>query len=260
MAEAGEAADEAEDDDELVFDSDESVCDDCSDDEEIAELVADPDFSSCGTGWLDKDDSCHRSIQIELHRAKCRREEAYVKLSRTPSNARSKSATAKEFSHCCRQVENLQAELRNYEVEGILDPRHISCCSDLVSEIESLEISVRWLEIDLQPDQTWEAPEDRARALDFLCSSSKKLGNLKKALKTWDELEGDTADGCNSGVATKREGSPSQIRATQEADHLEAALNDLVDVICQNPRQLDEARPKKAHSKNMRRKVERGYV
>ena len=37
-------------------------------------LATDPDFSSCG---LDRDDSCHRSIQIELQRAKCRREEAY---------------------------------------------------------------------------------------------------------------------------------------------------------------------------------------
>ena len=138
----------------------------------------------------------------------------YAKLLRTPSNARSKKSADTAFNHSCRQVENLQAELRNYEDEGILDLRHIRCCSDLVSEIESLECSVRWLETDLQPHQTWEAPEDRVRALDLLRSSTKKLSNLKKALKTWDEHEGDGADGCNLGVATKREGSPSQIRAT----------------------------------------------
>ena len=122
-----------------------------------------------------------------------------------------------------------------------------------------MECSVRWLETDLQPHQTWEAPEDRVTALDLLRSSTKKLSNLKKALKTWDEHEGDGADGCNSGVATKREGSPSQIRAAQEADHLEAALKDIVD-ICQKPRLLEKARPNKAHSKSMRRKVEREYV
>ena len=120
MAEADEAEDDDEpvfDGDEFVFDGDEFVGDDYSDDEGIVRLIADPDFTSCGTGWLDKDDSCHHSIQIEHLRTKCRRDEAYVKL------------------------------------------------------------------------------------------------------KTWDEHEGDTADGCNSGVATKREGYPSQIRATQEADH-----------------------------------------
>ena len=94
---------------------------------------------------------------------------------------------------------------------------------------------------------------------DLLRSSTKKLSNLKKALKTWDEHEGDGADGCNSEVATKREGSPSQIRAAQEADHLEAALKDIVD-ICRKPRLFDEARPNKAHSKSMRRKVEREYM
>ena len=95
--------------------------------------------------------------------------------------------------------------------------------------------------------------------LDLLRSSTKKLCNLKKALKTWDEHKGDSSDECNSGVATKREGSPSQIRAAQEADHHEAALKDIVD-ICQKPRLLDEARPNKALSKNMHRKVEREYM
>ena len=91
IADAGEAADEAEDDDEFVFE----FCDEysevfsagSSDEVETNTLVADPDFSSCGMGWLDIDDSCHRSIQIELQRAKCRRDEAYVKLLRTPCTA-----------------------------------------------------------------------------------------------------------------------------------------------------------------------------
>lgn len=74
-----------------------------------------------------------------------------------------------------------------------------------ISEIESLEHSVRLLETDLQPDQTWEGLEDRARALDF---SSKKLCNLKKASKICDEHKGDSADGCKLGVATKSKGIP----------------------------------------------------
>ena len=113
-----------------------------------------------------------------------------------------------------------------------------------------MELSVRWLEMDLHPDQTWEVPEDRERALDLLRSSSKKLCNLKTALNTWDEHK---AEGCNSGVATKREGFPAQIRAMQEA-----ASEDTVDSF-QKPQLSDEARPK-ARSKNRRRKLERGYM
>ena len=52
-------------------------------------LAVDPDFASCGTKWLDKEDSCHRSIQIASQRAKCRREEAHAMLLKTPSDARS---------------------------------------------------------------------------------------------------------------------------------------------------------------------------
>ena len=134
-------------------------------------------------------------------------------------------------------------------------------CSDLVSEIENLELSVRWLEIDLHvhPDQTWEVPEDRERALDLLRSSSKKLCNLKTALNIWDEHKGDKAEGCNSGVATKREGSPAQIRAMQEADHLEAASEDTVDSF-QKPCHNCWMRLDLRRSKNRRRKLERGYV
>ena len=92
----------------------------------------------------------------------------------------------------------------------------------------------------------------------MLRTSSKKLCNLKTALNLWNEHKGDKAEGCNSGVVRKREGSPTQIRAMQEAGHLEAASEDTVDSF-QNPQQLEEARPK-ARSKNRRRKLERGYV
>ena len=103
-----------------------------SDEVETNTLVTDPDFSSCGMGWLDMNDSCHRSIQIELQRAKCRRDEAYVKLLRTPSTACSKKTTAKEFDHTCHQVESLQAELGRYmklkalSTSDTLDPVLIS--------------------------------------------------------------------------------------------------------------------------------------
>ena len=60
-------------------------------------------------------------------------------------------------------------------------------------------------------------------------------------------------------MATKREESPSHIRAAQEADHPKAALKDTVD-ICQKPQLLDEVRPNKVLSKNMRRKMEREIV
>ena len=103
-----------------------------SDEVEANTLVEDPDFSICGTGWLDKDNSCHRLIQIEFQQAKCRPDEVYLKLLRTPSTARSKKTTAKEFDHICRQVESLQAELGRYEDEGTFDIRHIRSCSDLV--------------------------------------------------------------------------------------------------------------------------------
>lgn len=93
---------------------------------------------------------------------------------------------------------------------------------------------------------------------DFV--GDEKLFNQKNALRTWEEHEGDSADGCNSGVATKREGFPSQTRATQEADHPEAALKDTVD-ICEKPRLLDEAIDLRlSQLKNMRRKVERMIV
>ena len=37
--------------------------------EEEKVLAVDPDFASCGTEWLDVDDSCHRLIQITFQRA-----------------------------------------------------------------------------------------------------------------------------------------------------------------------------------------------
>ena len=43
-----------------------------SDESEEDGLAKDPDFTSCGTRWLDSEDSCRRSLQIALQRAKCR--------------------------------------------------------------------------------------------------------------------------------------------------------------------------------------------
>ena len=56
-------------------------------------------------------------------------------------------------------------------------------------------------------------------------------------------------------MVTKREGSPAQIRAMQDADHLEAASEGAVDIF-HKPRPLDGARSK-AHSKN---RLEREYT
>ena len=66
-------------------------------------------------------------------------------------------------------------------------------------------------------------------ALGQLSSNSKKVRHLKLVLNQWDEQTGNEAEGCNSEVATKREGSPLRIRAMQEADYLEAASIDKVD-------------------------------
>eukprot|EP00731_Ephydatia_muelleri_P009869 Em0005g455a len=71
----------------------------------------------------------------------------------------------------------------------------------------------------------------------------KHIGHIKKVIPKVIELKGDKAEGCNSGVAMKREGFPAQIRAMQEADHLEAASEDTVDSF-QKPQLSDEARPK----------------
>ena len=82
---ADEAAAE-EDEDEFSFEGFDEYLDDLDvdsleePDEEEKMLAIDPDFASCGTEWLDGDDSCHRSIQIAFLRAKCRREEAHAVL------------------------------------------------------------------------------------------------------------------------------------------------------------------------------------
>ena len=263
MASATEEDDEEDDFAYDVFAYDEwveeevSSCEDS--DDACTPLATDPDFSSCGICWLDRDDSCRRSIQIELQRAKCRREEAYSKLLNTPSNARSKKTARKAYVATCHQEESMQLELNCYVENGVvMDLSHVKSRSEFVSMIEQLEVSVGWLDTDLKPDQKWEVPEDRLRALEMFQVDSRKLSNLKIALKKFDELNGDKANGCNSGMATKSEGPPSQIRATQEAVHSEAASEDKVDHLLK-PLTLDEARPQ-ALSKNRRRKLERKWV
>ena len=89
-------------------------------DEEEKMLAVDPDFASCGTEWLDGDDSCHRSIQIAFQRAKCRREEAHAVLLKTPSDARSRKTVASAFERSCRQAESVRVELQKYEDEGVI--------------------------------------------------------------------------------------------------------------------------------------------
>ena len=62
--------------------------------------------------------------------------------------------------------------------------------------------------VDLKPDQKWEVAHDRVMAQDLLSRSERKAGILKKALRDWDAGHtGDNAEGCDSGVAVKREGS-----------------------------------------------------
>ena len=93
-------------------------------------------------------------------------------------------------------------------IYSFLFPIHIlwliSNNNNIVEEIESLDRSIHWLEIDLKPDQKWEVPEDRVRAQGLLSLSSRKVGNLMKALIDWDGQTGDEAERCTSGVATKK--------------------------------------------------------
>ena len=52
-------------------------------------------------------------------------------------------------------------------------------------------------------------------AQDLLSRSERKAGNLKKALRDWDAGHtGDNAEGCDSGVAVKREDPRSLYRLT----------------------------------------------
>ena len=56
-------------------------------------------------------------------------------------------------------------------------------------------------------------------ARDLLSRSEGRAGNLNKALRDWDAGHtGDNAEGCDSGVAVKREGSqiPLPINTMQE--------------------------------------------
>ena len=121
MADVAEAeADDEEDNEdegEFLF---EDFDEESDDDEEVKMLAVDPDFSSCGTGWLDMDDSCHRSIQIALQQAECRREEARAKLLKTPSDARSEKTAAFLYDLCCHQADSVRVELQKYEDEGFV--------------------------------------------------------------------------------------------------------------------------------------------
>ena len=148
-----------------------------SDESEEDGLAKDPDFTSCGTRWLDSEDSCRRSLQIALQRAKCRCIEAQVKLEKTPSGARLKRKAASFYELCSQEEESARVELLKYEEEGVIcDLRHVRARSDLVEEIDSLTRSIGWMVIDLKPDQKWEVAHDRVMAQDLLSRSERKAG------------------------------------------------------------------------------------
>ena len=66
-----------------------------------------------------------------------------------------------------------------------------------------------------------------------------------RPLRDWDAGHtGDNVEGCDSGVAVKREGSqiPLPINTMQEPVHLKAVSNDFVN-FSKNPQKLNEARP-----------------
>ena len=150
-------------------------------------LAKDPDFTSCGTRWLDSEDSCRRSLQIALQRTKCRCIEAQVKLEKTPSDACLKRKATSFYKLCSQEEESARVELLTYEEERVIcDLRHVRARSDLVEEIDSLTRSIGWMVIDLKPDQKWEVAHDRVMAQDLLSRSERKAGNLKKALRDWD--------------------------------------------------------------------------
>ena len=134
----------------------------------------DSDFTSCGTRWLDSEDSCRRSLQIALQRAKCRCTEMQVKLEETPSGARLKRKAASFYELCSQEEESARVELLKYEEEGVIcDLRHVRARSGLVEEIDSLTRSIGWMVVDLKPDQKWEVAHDRVMAQDLLSRSER---------------------------------------------------------------------------------------
>ena len=119
-----------------------------SDESEEDGLAKDPDFTSCGTRWLDSEDSCRRSLQIALSDSNEQSADAQVKLEETPSGARSKRKAASFYELCSQEEESARVELLKYEEEGVIcDLRHVRARSDLVEEIDSLSLDAfNWLD------------------------------------------------------------------------------------------------------------------
>ena len=69
---------------------------------------------------------------------------------------------------------------------------------------------------------------------------------------------GDNAEGCDSGVAVKREGSqiPLPINTMQEPVHPKAVSNDFLN-LSKNPQKFNEARPAEVLCKNKFRRLQR---
>ena len=117
----------------------------------------------------------------------------------------------------------------------------------------------RWLDSE-DSYQKWEVAHDRVVARDLLPRSEGRAGNLNKALRDWDAGHtGDKAEGCDSGVAVKREGSqiPLPINTMQEPVHPKAVSNDFVNLSKKTPQKLNEARPAEVLCKNKFRRLQR---
>ena len=104
--------------------------------------------------------------------------------------------------------------------------------------------------VDLKPDQKWEVAHDRVMAQDLLSRSERKAGNLKKALWDWDA--GHNAEGCDSGVAVKREGSHHARACTSKSCLKRLRVN-----LSKTPQKFNEARPAEVLCKNKFRRLQR---
>ena len=155
-------------------------------------------------------------------------------------------------------MHRLESELEDDDTDGFLhNLARVKCREDLEASIEDMERSIRWLEINLRPEQRWECPEDRKKAEEVFSISARKLFNLTSALNDWDRLTGDKAAELTLGVAAKTIYLSIVTRATQGEDCSKAALTDHVNLSKKTPKSIEArpaTRPKNAQKRLARKK------
>eukprot|EP00731_Ephydatia_muelleri_P025603 Em0017g686a len=161
------------------------------------------------------------------------------------------------------EEDDAESELEDDDTDGFLhNLARVKCREDLEASIEDMERSIRWLEINLRPEQRWECPEDRKKAEEVFSISARKLFNLTSALNDWDRLTGDKVAELTLGVAAKTIYLSIVTRATQGEDCSKAALTDHVNLSKKTPKSIEArpaTRPKNAQKRLARKKMVESY-